>query len=530
MLLNKYLDFNYFESEYYKITLYNNIYSDKFYIYYDDVNIIIQRIDKNTGWGQELKLIIRNKILNNELSFTVGNSINNIKKIEINSLLNKYFFNKTVINYSDYELNHFENNNFKLFYISELYNDIFKIDYNEENSLITIKRLDKNDGWGQELKLKYINKKTNKIKLINIGKSDKNILFKIIDFDKIEYKELYNYYESDLYIITIIDNLYSDIFLINFYEDNNTVQIKRIDKNTGWGELLKINIYNKNQNKNYIIYIGDSLINEIYKKVDLNNKKYYVALTTIPSRIKLLSFSENIKSFIDKQTYPIEQLFITIAKKYKRFSENISDKIINSLKNIPKVTLIILENDLGPASKYMGPLEKYYNILENNLLIIIDDDRIYNENLVKNFAIASNSYPSINFMSGKWIDYFSKNYKYMDHNKLEIEIFKEKNDNLFPFGSSLGGFFGFAINVINLEKFIEYNKIILNRIEKSFFHDEGIILGYLKYKEENILYLKHYGCNYIENELVDALCDSGLCDRRKVEQEILNITNLETLL
>ena len=104
----------------------------------------------------------------------------------------------------------------------------------------------------------------------------------------------FNYFESEYYKITLYNNIYSDKFYI-YYDDVNII-IQRIDKNTGWGELLKINIYNKNQNKNYIIYIGDSLINEIYKKVDLNNKKYYVALTTIPSRIKLLSFSENIKS------------------------------------------------------------------------------------------------------------------------------------------------------------------------------------------------------------------------------------------
>ena len=71
---------------------------------------------------------------------------------------------------------------------------------------------------------------------------------------------------------------------------------------------------------------------------------------------------------------------------------------------------------------------------------------------------------------------------------------------------------------------------ILERIPKSFYHDEGIILGYLKYKEENILYLNHKGCNYIEEEMVDALCKSNLVDRGNIEKEILQITNLEKLL
>ena len=70
----------------------------------------------------------------------------------------------------------------------------------------------------------------------------------------------------------------------------------------------------------------------------------------------------------------------------------------------------------------------------------------------------------------------------------------------------------------------------MNKVPKSFFHDEGIILGYLKYNKENILYLKHMGCNIIEEELVDALCNSNLVNRQQVEREILKITNLEKLL
>ena len=71
---------------------------------------------------------------------------------------------------------------------------------------------------------------------------------------------------------------------------------------------------------------------------------------------------------------------------------------------------------------------------------------------------------------------------------------------------------------------------ILAKIENSFFHDEGIILGYLKYNEKVILYIKHRGCNIIKDELVNALCTSNLCDRGLVERQILNITNNEKLL
>ena len=178
----------------------------------------------------------------------------------------------------------------------------------------------------------------------------------------------------------------------------------------------------------------------------------------------------------------------------------------------------------------MGPLIHYYKEVKDNILIIIDDDRKYNKNLVLNFNIAFNSFPNITFSSGLWNEYFNKNYINMDKNYLECTLYKEHNNNKFYFGQGLGGFYGFAIFVKNIEKFINYNLFILNRIPESFFHDEGIIMGYLKYKEETILYLKHFGCNFIETELVDALCDSNLVNRHKIEHKILQITNLEKIL
>ena len=46
MINKNYLDYNYFESEYYKITLYKNIYNDKFFIYIDVNTIFIERVDE----------------------------------------------------------------------------------------------------------------------------------------------------------------------------------------------------------------------------------------------------------------------------------------------------------------------------------------------------------------------------------------------------------------------------------------------------------------------------------------------------
>jgi hypothetical protein len=192
---------------------------------------------------------------------------------------------------------HYENDKYKIFYISPFYNDIFNVDYDENNKLITVKRIDgdinNNNGWGQDLNLQYVDK-YEKIKIINIGISKNNIISIKIDIDNIPYKIINNYYESNNYIINIHENNYQDIFLIYFYEDSNTIYIKRLDDNIGWGQYLMINIFDIKNNHNFIIYIGNSTSNEVYKKIDLTIRKCYVSLTTIPSRIKLDIFQDNI--------------------------------------------------------------------------------------------------------------------------------------------------------------------------------------------------------------------------------------------
>jgi hypothetical protein len=509
---------NYYEDEYYKIKVYNSKFKDLFDISidYNLENVIVIRKDSNGGWGQNLNLIIRNKVFHDDLILNVGSSEENIKKV---------FLKINIGNIDNH--NHYENDNFKIFYISYDFNDIFKINYQENENILIINRLDNDNDWGQNLKLKYVDKDNNNFRIIEVGSSNSNVK-KVRFFE--EYDKNVNYYKSNNILITLFENKFNDKFFINFYEDNLTVFIKRIDSNGGWGQNLMLNIFKIEENENYIIYIGSSHQNEIYRKLDLQKRKCFISLSTIPSRVRLPSFIENINHIINNQTYELKYLFITIPKKYKRFDATVDDETIEKLQNIPKVIVIRIENDYGPSSKYLGPLMNYYQVLKNNILVVIDDDRKYSKNLLRNFVIAYNSYSNVTFSSGLWNYYFDKNYKSISEDFLEINVYKEINNNNFYYGQGLGGFFGFAIKVNNLDNFINYNLKILERIPKSFFHDEGIILGYLKYNEEIILYLKHYGCNFIEREMVDALCNSNYVNRGSVEKEILRLTNLENII
>ncbi len=511
------LSYDYYESEYYKILTVHHGFDDKFILNEENNILTISRIDKDDGWGQNLKVKLVDKETLKDEIIIIGKSEINNKSIKLNR---EYPSSK----------NHYENDEFKIFALSPTCNDNFKVDFLEDIQILKIKRIDKDDGWGQDLNLKYIEKKTNKIKIINIGKSNFNNISIEINLKKIPYINTNdNYYDDDKYTLKIIENNFNDKFKILFYEDNSTIYIKRIDTNTGWGQKLKIKFIDKS-GENKTIFIGSSSENEVYRKIDLTNRKIYASLTTIPSRIKLPVFFDHINSLLDDQTFPAEKLFITIAKKYRRFDEKISESIIERLRSNDRIILIILEDDWGPASKYLAPLLYHKDILENNLLVIVDDDRKYNKNLFRNFAMGYTSNTNIRFSTGNWVDYFEKNYKNMTDEPIDYLIKSEKNNYNFYFGNGLGGFYGFCIKVENIDKFISYNFKILEKIPNSFFHDEGITLGFLKATEENILILKHRGCNYIQNEMVDALCFSGLCDRGKIEKEILLLTNQEQLL
>ena len=303
--------FNYYEDEYYKIKIYNTKFKDIFLIKIDYISekIIIIRKDSDGGWGQNLNISIRNKVIHNDLILNIGSSKENIKEV---------FFKINIENNNNY--NHYENNEFKIFYISYKFNDIFKINYDEKNNLLIINRLDNNKEWGQNLTLKVVEKSTNNQKMIEVGSSNsgsKKIKFTFKNTFNIplEVKEEsseiitqesdvnINNYRSDNYIITLFENKCTDKFLILFFEENKTIFIKRLDNSIGWGQNLMLNIFDISQNTDFIIYIGSSNQNEIYRKIELEKRKCFISLTTIPSRIKLPSFIENINHILNNQTY-----------------------------------------------------------------------------------------------------------------------------------------------------------------------------------------------------------------------------------
>ena len=150
----------------------------------------------------------------------------------------------------------------------------------------------------------------------------------------------------------------------------------------------------------------------------------YVSTSTIPQRIKNLD--QSIKSLLNQSKKP-DKIFINIPFKYNRFNETIKDD------EIPKFDSSVVEitrcEDYGPATKLLGSLDK---LEKNSLVILFDDDHVYENYMVEKFSYfyskaPNNAYsfyvhPLGKFGIGQGADGFGINTNFLDG----IKIFYNK--------------------------------------------------------------------------------------------------------
>ena len=100
-----------------------------------------------------------------------------------------------------------------------------------------------------------------------------------------------------------------------------------------------------------------------------------ISLTTSPSRLKLL---EPVIQSMLKQDYPVERIELNIPLKYKNKEEYV---IPEFLSKYPNVHLYRPERDIGPATKVVPTIMRYFK--EPNVYIVsIDDDHYYPKKIV----------------------------------------------------------------------------------------------------------------------------------------------------
>ena len=150
----------------------------------------------------------------------------------------------------------------------------------------------------------------------------------------------------------------------------------------------------------------------------------YISISTIPQRLKNLN--QSVESLL-KQTRKPDKIFINIPYNYKRFNETIKDNQIPKFDN--SLVEVTRSEDCGPGTKLLGSLNKFE---KNSLVILADDDHVYEDYMVEKFfyfysKAPNNAYsfyvhPLGNFGIGQGADGFAINTNHLTG----IKIFYDK--------------------------------------------------------------------------------------------------------
>ena len=184
----------------------------------------------------------------------------------------------------------------------------------------------------------------------------------------------------------------------------------------------------------------------------------YVSLTTIPSRVKNLN--KSVESLLN-QTQKPDKIFINIPFKYRRFTETIENEQIPKFDN--SIVEITRCEDSGPGTKLLGSLKK---LKKNSLLILADDDQVYE-----------------NYMIEKFFYFYSRE----PNNAYSFYVHP-----LGQFGIGQGAD-GFAINTNHLDGIQNfYDKIVKNYKELFLYDDLWISFFLYFFRKNKILSLREH--------------------------------------
>lgn len=153
-----------------------------------------------------------------------------------------------------------------------------------------------------------------------------------------------------------------------------------------------------------------------WAKYYISDQDIIITFTTTPQRIRLL---EDPLQCLMRQNAPIRGVFLSVPHKFKR--DNSEYIIPDWLDCHPNVT-IIRTDDYGPATKILGAL-KHAPITDDTIVIAVDDDTCYPDNLVLRLAVRAKRYPQqVIGASGAELDF--------DQNKEGgiVKVFKDKKN------------------------------------------------------------------------------------------------------
>jgi len=213
----------------------------------------------------------------------------------------------------------------------------------------------------------------------------------------------------------------------------------------------------------------------------------YVSLTTIPSRFN------NIFKTIDSilaQSYPPTGILLHIPKKYNRFPAStisLVDCVKLFIRYSGKITIHFTKEDYGPGTKLLGNTKQMLNkFSKNSFLLLIDDDMVYNPNMIETFITNLRSKPSAYSF-----------YTYC------IPSFRQL-DRTFVIGQGADGFFIQVEMLHNIHEF--YQEIKINDDSLILYRNDDIWISYyLSILNIDIIMINYNNSIYTKHTMKDAL-------------------------
>lgn len=312
-------------------------YSDKFRInvYYLEDNlchIIVRRLDKNSGWGKNLQIILYSYNDDTSEILSIGSSEKNTKIIDIyteikieKNIINmcehkkivQFYHNNKLSNYNEYlnftsiidnniNLNYvFFNKNEQRKYIKtycneylDTYDSLFNL--NLKNMIFICNYLYLNGGYYINFNIELINGNIDEISDEPIYLIDNNLILELLFCDK-NNKSIITYLDQLLYINT---NISIDIIFKDFkkIDENNYIKYNNNSISNGNEKIYYKNVYSINTFKFLINSIRKSYI------VEYLNLNYYQIIPEIDNDI----IEQNLEVIIiDNENDIISSIFIT---------------------------------------------------------------------------------------------------------------------------------------------------------------------------------------------------------------------------
>ena len=189
----------------------------------------------------------------------------------------------------------------------------------------------------------------------------------------------------------------------------------------------------------------------------------YISISVIPQRLKNLN--QSVESLL-KQTRKPDKIFINIPYNYKRFNETIKDNQIPKFNNsLVEVTRC---EDCGPGTKLLGSLNKFE---KNSLVILADDDHVYEDYMVEKFfyfysKAPNNAYsfyvhPLGNFGIGQGADGFAINTNHLTGIKIFYDKVVRDYKELFLYDDLWISYFLYFFKknkILSLQEYLKKNK------------------------------------------------------------------------